>query len=142
MHSASYEITALIARYILFFLCFIVLIRSIFIARASRPNVMIYNNAQIASLTALGKNRTYYLGYDNIIGSSKRCDIQVATRGVAKIHIQIYKKKNNWMMCAYSRKPTYLNEIKVGGSIPISSNDIIGLGSQKFRFEIAEGGDS
>lgn len=142
MHSASYEITALIARYILILLCLIVLIRSIFIARASRVNVMINGDTQIAKLTELSKNKTYYLGYDNIIGVSKRCDIQVLGRGVGKIHIQIYKKKNGWMLCTYSKKATLLNEIKVSGSIPISSNDFIKLGNQNFKFEITEGGQS
>lgn len=141
MHSASYEITALIARYILVFLCFVVLVRSIFIARASRPNVLIKGNNHIAKLTELHTKRVYYLGYDNIIGASKRCDIQVEGRGVAKIHIQIYKKKNNWMLCTYSRKAVLLNEIKVGGKIRISTNDVIKLGSQRFRFEVSNGGD-
>ena len=140
MHSASYEITSLIARYILVFLCFVVLVRSIFIARASRPNVLIKGARQIAKLTAVDSGREYYLGYDNIIGSSKRCDIQVDGRGVGKIHIQIYKKKNNWMLCTYSRKSTLLNEIKVGGKIEISSSDVIKLGSRKFKFESLEGG--
>ena len=139
MHSASYEITALIARYILIFLCFIVLLRSFFIARASRSNVLINDQMQIAKLMEVGNSKTYYLGLDNIIGASKRCDIQVSGRGVSKIHIQIYKKKDNWMLCTYSKKSTLLNEIKVSGSIPISSNDVIKLGSQKFKFEITKG---
>ena len=140
MYSASYEITALISRYILIFLCSAVFVRVIFIARASRPNVMIKGNYQIARLTALKTDKTYYLGYDNIIGSSNRCDIQVSGRGIAKIHIQIYRKKNNWMLCTYSSKAVLLNEIKVGGKIEISSNDVIKLGSQSFRFEIEKGG--
>ena len=140
MHSASYEITALIARYILVFLCFAVLVRSIFIARASRPNVMIKGNHQIAKLTSLESGREYYLGYDNIIGSSQRCDIQVDGRGVGKIHIQIYRSKSNWMLCVYSRKTTLLNEIKIGGKIEISSNDVIKLGAKKFKFETLQEG--
>ncbi len=140
MHSASYEITALIARYILIFLCFVVLVRSIFIARASKPNVMIKSNLQEAKLISLSNNKTYFLGYDNIIGSSARCDIHVTGRGVGKIHIQIYKKKTSWMMCTYSRKSTLLNEIRVNGKIEINHNDVIALGSQKFKFEIPNGG--
>lgn len=140
MHSASYEITALIARYILIFLSFVVLVRSIFIARASRPNVTIKGGRQIAKLISLDSNKEYYLGYDNIIGSSNRCDIQIEGRGVGRIHIQIYKSKNNWMLCTYSRKATLLNEIKVGGKIEISSNDLIKLGARKFKFETLEGG--
>lgn len=140
MHSASYEITALIARYILIFLCSVVLVRSVFIARASRPNVMIKAGRQIAKLTSLDSDKEYYLGYDNIIGSSKRCDIQLEGRGVGEIHIQIYKNKSSWMLCTYSRKTTLLNEIKVGGKIEISTNDVIRLGTRKFKFETLEGG--
>ncbi len=141
MHSASYEITALIARYILIFLCGLVLIRTIFISRAMRPNMMKASELNLAKLSYLETDTVFYLGYDNIIGASKRCDVQISGRGVSKIHIQIYKKRDCWMMCTYSKKATYLNEIKISGKIQIESNDVIRIGSQKFKFNESESGE-
>ncbi len=141
MHSASYEITSLIARYILVILCGIVFIRTIFISRATRPIIISAEDICIAKLKAYNSEKEYFLGYDNIIGSSKRCDIQILGRSVSKIHIQIYKKRDCWMMCTYSKKSTYLNEIKISGKIKISSNDVVRIGAQKFVFIANEGGD-
>ena len=138
MHSISYEITALVLRYILVLLCAIVFIRSIFISRASQ---MLYSNNKIsiAKLISRDTNNEFYLGYDNIIGTSNRCDVKVFGKGIAKIHIQIYKKKDNWMLCTYTKKLTILNEIKIGGRIQISTNDIIKLGTKEYKFVLLEG---
>lgn len=140
MHSVSYEITALVARYILVFLCAIVLLRSIFISKVSRINNS-NNNINVAKLVSLDKNSEYCLGYDNTIGTSNRCDIKIIGRGVAKIHIQIYKKQNKWMLCTYAKKHTTINEIKVNGRIEINSNDILKLGARQYRFILNKGDD-
>lgn len=138
MYSISYEITALVARYILILLCVIVFVRTIFISRASR---LLINNRtiKIASLLCLETNNEYNLGYDTIIGCSNRCDIRISGRGVAKIHIQIYKKKDKWMLCTYAKRATFLNEIKIGGRVEINSRDVIKLGTKRFRFMLPNG---
>ncbi len=141
MYSTAYEITALIARYILILLCAIVLLRTIFIARASRTPIHLDDNSIIAKLIELSSNKEFLLTYDNTIGNSNRCDIQVEGRNITAIHAQIYKKQGNWMLCTYSKNNTLLNEIKIAGRIQINSNDVLSLGGTHFRFILTKGDD-
>jgi hypothetical protein len=119
-------------------LCAIVLLRSIFISKASRINNS-NNNINVAKLVSLDKDNEYSLGYDNTIGTSNRCDIKIIGRGVSKIHAQIYKKKDTWMLCTYAKKHTKVNEIKVNGRVEINSDDIIKLGAKKYQFILNTG---
>lgn len=139
MHSIPYEITSLIVRYILVFLCLVVLVRTIFIFRATKLHSKNSEISYFAKLASIDVNREYHLGYDNTIGQSKRCDVQIHGKDIAKIHIQIYKKKDHWMLCTYTRKTTLLNEIKVGGRIEIHSHDVLQLGNKHYRFLVNKG---
>ena len=139
MISASYEITALVARYVLFFLCVIILLRTLFISTTKHRTIKTGDNNGVAKITDIKSGRIYDLGYDCIVGSSKRCDIKIEGRGVSAIHIQIYKQNNHWIICTFSKKPTLLNEIKIGGKEIINTNDIIKIGAKSFQFILPNG---
>ena len=139
MYNIPYEITALVARYILILLCALVLVRAIFISRASKMASKHDIEVKIAKLVMIDTAREYILGYDNTIGKSNRCDVQIYGQGAAKIHAQIYKKKEKWILCTYSNKNTLLNEIKISGRIEINSHDILKFGNKDYRFISTKG---
>ena len=136
MYSVPYEITALIARYILVFLSVLVLVRSIVISVSTKDKKI---EQTAAKLVLIGTEKEYYLMTDSTVGSSHRCDVQITGENIAKIHVQIYKRDEKWVMCVHSKKNTLLNEIEVTGRVEINSNDILRFGDNDYRFILLNG---
>lgn len=133
MISIPYQITASILRYILIFIVLMVFARAIAL---SKKHVFNEEITELATLVWERRKKEYPLWEDNIIGASNRCDIIIKTKNVSRVHAQIYKKKNEWILCSYAHRPLMVNDITIESRIEISDGDIILLGEAELIFKI------
>lgn len=135
MNIEAYHITAMIVRYILVAIVFMVFIEAVLQSRKSRS----YDSSEtIATLWWEEEDIEFYLSQENLIGKSNRCDIVVKARGVKRIHGQIYFDSDEWIICANSRSLIYVNEVLIEDKALIEDGDVIGIGDESLVFELEE----
>ncbi len=137
MTSVSYQITAMVARYILIAIVLVVLIRAISLGSRSKAGAHIMRGFLVSERTG----KQYPLGDDNIIGSSPRCDIVLRGRSMASVHVQIYRKKERWLLSRYTSSRTEVNEVDVNSRVEVRNGDHLQLGGHLFSLQFDEGED-
>ena len=132
MTSVSYQITALVVRYILIAIVLVVFLRAVSLGRRSKTGAPILRGFLIQEKNG----KQYPLGDDNIIGSSPRCDIVLKGRSLAGVHVQIYRKKKRWLLSRYTTNRTEINEVDVNSRVEVHNGDTLQMGSHLFTLQI------
>lgn len=135
MNIEAYTITAMIVRYILVAIIFLVFIQAVL----ESTKVRRYESLETkAYLWWEDEDVAFSLFQENLIGKSNRCDIIVKAKGVKRCHGKIYFDSDEWIICANKRAFIYVNEVLVEDKALIEDGDVIGIGDESLVFEMVE----
>ncbi|HVS28185.1 MAG TPA: FHA domain-containing protein, partial [Solirubrobacteraceae bacterium] len=89
-----------------------------------------------ALLVGAGR-RTIVPAVGGVIGRSRQCDIMLADSNVSRRHAELRPAADGWEISDLgSTNGVRVNGRKISSSHPLSSGDMIELGSSELRFEL------
>lgn len=133
METQAYTIVAMIGRYILITLCFLVFVQAVLeIRKASQSNT----STELASLRWLRKRVVFDLANENIIGRSNKCDIAIKAPTVKRRHFRLYSDSDEWIVVPYKKAEVYINEHLIDGTAQVEDGDKISIGRENMIFQI------
>lgn len=133
METQAYTITALLGRYILVILAFLIFVQAILeIRKASGYN----NSLNLATLNWKKNKILFELGQENIIGRYNSNDVIIKSRYVKGKHFRLYLDCDEWIIVPYKNKDVSINGYLIEEKAQIQDNDVIIIGKERFMFNI------
>jgi len=134
METQAYTIAALLGRYILVIIAFLIFVQAILeIRKASGYN----NSLNLASLNWKKKRIIFELGQENIIGHRNNNDVVIKSPYVKGRHFKLYLDCGEWIVVPYKNREVCINDYLVEGKAQILDGDIISIDKEKLTFNIA-----
>jgi len=133
MDIQAYSIIAMIGRYLLIIICFLVFVQAIMEIRKESQ----YNDSMdLASLKWSRKRMLFALGQENIVGRSTKCDVIIDMPTVRLRHFKIYLDCGEWIVvpCKYSE--VKINKYIIEGKTQVTDGDKISIGKENLIFNI------
>jgi len=138
METQAYTIAALLGRYILVILAFLIFVQAILeIRKASGYN----NSLNLASLTWKKQRIIFELGQENIVGRRNNNDVIIKSPYVKGRHFKLYLDCGEWIIIPYKKREVCINNYLVEGKTQIQDNDVISIGKERLTFNIAPNDD-
>jgi len=136
--NTAYEIAAMGMRYVFVALIVYLLVRIVIrsireyrtVRRIKRKMEPVYAGHITISLPEDFEGESFPLGYETIIGSTRRCDICFEDCGLEPVHAAIFEKKGNVYLSRYgNQEGIWLNGERIGKKPEIlSDGDLIEMG--------------
>ena len=138
METQVYTIAALLGRYILVILAFLVFVQAILEIRKAS----VYNNSlDLASLNWKKKKVLFELGQENIVGRRSSNDVVIKSPYVKGRHFKLYLDCGEWIIVPYKNREVSINNYLVEGKAQIQDNDVISIGKERLTFNITPNDD-
>ncbi len=136
MEEQAYIITAMIGRYILIIICFLVFIQALLEIWKANQKRRYSTSDKLATLKWLRKKAFYALDYENIVGRSNSCEVIVKSNTVKRKHFRIFLDCEEWFLEPLKNCEVFLNNELVEEKTLIYSGDQITLGREHLVFDI------
>lgn len=134
METQAYTIAALLGRYILVILAFLVFVQAILeIRKASEYN----NSLNLASLNWKKKNIIFELGQENVVGRKNSCDVVIKSPYFKGRHFKLYLNCGEWIVIPYKNRDVSINGYLIEEKAQIMDDDVITIGKVRLTFNIA-----
>lgn len=135
MNTETYNIFAMILRYVFVIVCFLVFVQAILESKKSRHNS---SSLFLTSLEWRKGKIIYDLGQDNIVGRANKCDIVIKSYKVERIHGKIYLDSDEWIVSPYKKAKISVNKLLVEDKALLQDGDKISFGKESVIFHVNE----
>lgn len=133
METQAYTIAALLGRYILVILAFLIFVQAILeIRKASGYN----NSPNLATLNWKKEKILFELGQENVIGKYNSNDVIIKSRYVKGRHFKLYLDCGEWIVVPYKNRDVAINGYLIEEKAQILDDDVIIIGKERLTFNI------
>ena len=133
MDTQAYTIVAMIGRYILIILCFLVFIEIIL---EMRRMSQYRSSSDLASLEWKKGRIIFALTQENIIGRANKCDVVVKSPFIKRHHFKLYLDSEEWIAAPYKDCKMYINGFLIEDKAQVEDGDKISFGKEKMIFHL------
>ncbi|MBN2879210.1 MAG: FHA domain-containing protein [Clostridia bacterium] len=134
METHIYILLAMIGRYILILVCFLIFVAALLEIRKAAQSKKPLNPA---SLKWNRGKAIFDLRHESIIGRSKKCNIVINSPFVKRYHLRILEDCGEWVIIPYKDTKVYLNKQFIDDRTLLTDKDVISFGKESMVFMLS-----